>query len=79
MMWMINDAHMIRGDECGQNFPTFVSQLRKTAGKRQPGNYPDRKYSKHTPEEQLQRYIWVTAVVMSFNETKLFSFLHLTF
>ena len=38
--WMINDVHMIRGDECGTNFLTFVSQLRKTAEKLQPGYYP---------------------------------------
>ena len=37
-----NDVHMIRGDECGPNFLTFVSQLRKTVEKLQPGNYPAR-------------------------------------
>ena len=31
MMWMINDVHMIRRDELGPYFLTFVSQFRKTS------------------------------------------------
>ena len=79
MMWMINDVLTIHGDECGPNFLTFVSQLRKTAEKLQPGNYPALKYSMDTLEERLRRYLWATAVVRAFNKTKLFCFFHLTF
>ena len=79
MMWMINDVHMIRGDECGSNFLTFVSQLRKTAENPQRGKYPDRKYSTDALEERLRRYLWATALARTFNKTKLFSLFHLTF
>ena len=79
MTWTINDVHMIRGDECGRNFLTFVSQLRKPAERPQSGNYPDLKYSTDTLEERLWCYLWATAVVRTFNKTKLFSLFHLTF
>ena len=32
MVWMINDGHMIQGEECSLNFLTFVLQLQKTQG-----------------------------------------------
>ena len=79
MMWMINYVHTIRGDESGPNFLTFVSQLRKTTEKLQPGYYPTRKYITDTLEERLRCYLWGTEVVRTFNKTKLFSFFHLTF
>ena len=33
MVWMVNDGHVMPGDDCDKNFLTFVLQLRKNPGK----------------------------------------------